>query len=357
MRGPESLAMDRRGWLYSGTADGRIVRVSSAGGVVETFARTGGRPLGLAFGAEGQLYVADGQRGLLVVDPRGSVRTLVGPGARGTPGNGSGTLPPEEPPVRRANGVDVAPDGTVLFTEPSSRHPMSRSRLAVLEGRADGRLFAYHPDRGTRVLLDSLHFPNGVAVSPDGKSVAVAETSRYRVLRLTLGAGSVARAPDGSGESERPEPPSSGRPGEPESAEVLAEGLPGFPDGISVDEEGTYWVALPAPRSALFDATLPRPFLRKVLARLPRRWLPAPSGPPRIVALDADGTPRLLVRGPEGGPPATSVLRAGGSLYVGNLDGEGIAVWPLRERRDAGSSSSAPRPAEGARPAARSGRP
>src|SRR5262245_18289451 len=44
--GPEDVAFDADGRLYTGVADGRILRFRPDGGEPETFARTGGRPLG-----------------------------------------------------------------------------------------------------------------------------------------------------------------------------------------------------------------------------------------------------------------------------------------------------------------------
>ena len=57
---PEDLAYDGAGgWLYTGCADGWVRRVSVPGGDVEDWARTGGRPLGVAIAADGGLVVAD----------------------------------------------------------------------------------------------------------------------------------------------------------------------------------------------------------------------------------------------------------------------------------------------------------
>ena len=46
----------------TGTEDGRILRVSADGGVVELLAMTGGRPLGLELAPDGSLVVCDASR-------------------------------------------------------------------------------------------------------------------------------------------------------------------------------------------------------------------------------------------------------------------------------------------------------
>jgi sugar lactone lactonase YvrE len=87
--GPEAIAIsnDRR-WLYTGLCDakreeygtgnecgtdddaqGWVIRLDLVTHRVERYVQTGGRPLGLAFDKAGRLYIADGTRGLLRVDP------------------------------------------------------------------------------------------------------------------------------------------------------------------------------------------------------------------------------------------------------------------------------------------------
>ena len=64
IRGPEDIALDDQGRLYAGTTDGRILRVNREG-LVQDFAVTGGRPLGLRFDSQGNLIVCDAPKGLL----------------------------------------------------------------------------------------------------------------------------------------------------------------------------------------------------------------------------------------------------------------------------------------------------
>ena len=48
------------------------------------------------------------------------------------------------------------------------------------------------------------------------------------------------------------------------------ENLPGVPDGISYNGDGIFWVAFPSRRADILDNLGPKPFLRKVVMRLPQ---------------------------------------------------------------------------------------
>lgn len=292
-RGPETIARGPDGWLYTGVRDGRILKFrpgDSAREVVDT----GGRPLGLAFDAAGRLVVADRSLGLLRVLPGGTVETLVGPHGEG------GSL----------NGVAVAPGGRIYATVPS-RLPAEERPLAVLASRPSGRLLAHDPDAdSTWTALDSLHYPNGVAVAGDGTSLLVAETSRYRVLRYRI-------AGPRAGESE-----------------AFATSLPGFPDGLSVGPDGHVWTALAGRRSGLVDALHPRPRARAVLMRALRLW-PLPAGGGGLVLrLAPTGAAVESYRPPERGyGPITSALAVGPLLYLGSYRDPSAARARLRGAR------------------------
>ena len=67
LKAPEDVAYDAKsGVIYTGCADGWISRVnvndSAADSVVEKWVNTGGRPLGIAFGQNNELIVADPQK-------------------------------------------------------------------------------------------------------------------------------------------------------------------------------------------------------------------------------------------------------------------------------------------------------
>ncbi len=288
--GPEDVALDSLGRIYAGLQDGRIIRMQPEGDRVETFAQTGGRPLGLRFDPHGTLLVADAYQGLLAVTPDGAVATL----AREADGV----------PFGFTNNLDLAADGTVYFTDASSRFGQADYRLDLIESRPNGRLLAYDPATGaTRVLLDSLYFANGVALSPDGAFLLVCETARYRLRRYWL------------------QGPRQG------TDEVFLDNLPGFPDNLASNGRGMFWLALASPRNRLLDALAPYPFLRKIVIRLPDLLQPAPQRYAFALGLDADGRVVHNLQNPAGEPFAvvTSVRQVGAVLYLGSLEEPALA--------------------------------
>lgn len=291
--GPEDVAFDAGGRLYTGFEDGRIFRMTLPDGEPELYADTGGRPLGMVFDAAGTLLVADARRGLIAVAP-GSKVTVLATAAGGVP-------------FGFTDDLDLAPDGTIYFTDASSKFGYGDDRLDLLEHGGHGRLMAC--DRGTgevRVLLEGLQFANGTAVARDGSFVLVAETGAYRVRRYWL-AG-----------------PAAG------TDEVFIDNLPGFPDNINLTEDGRLWVALPSPRVAAVDRLAPHPFLRGVVMRLPEVLQPDAIRHGFVLAVDAGGRPVASLQDP-GGTVAivTTVMERDGRIYLGSYREPSLWEVPL----------------------------
>lgn len=297
--GPESVAIDPRGRPCTGTRDGRILCLDPATGAVEQRAVTGGRPFGLAFDRSGKLYVCDAAKGLLAVTPAGAVQTLATEHAG--------------VPFRFTDDVDVAPDGTVYFTDASSKFGMHQYREDVLEHGGRGRLLAYHPETGkTELLLSGLEFANGVAVAGDGSYVLVDETGAYRIVRYWL-AG-----------------PRRG------TAEPFIENLPGLPDNVTWSAaRRVFWVALFSPRVPALDALAPYPFLRKVVLRLPLAVQPQPAPHALVVAVDERGriVETLQDTSANAFAPVTSVREHGGTLWLGSLERDELGRIPAPPMR------------------------
>jgi sugar lactone lactonase YvrE len=169
--GPEDVEVNAEGNIYAGFEEGVIMRYKHDGSGGELFAHTGGRPLGLEFDANGNLIVADALKGLLSIDPKGQITVLT-----------SGT---SRVKFGFADDVDVADDGTIYFSDASSKTGITDYRHDIVEHRPYGGLYAYDPeDERTYLVEDRMFFANGVAVSPDGSFVLVNETSEYRVRKV-----------------------------------------------------------------------------------------------------------------------------------------------------------------------------
>jgi sugar lactone lactonase YvrE len=286
---PEGVAIDREGRIYSGMEDGRIVRWQNPQSAPQDFAATGGRPLGMDFDREGNLIVADANKGLLSINPQGAVAVL--------------STEAEGVPFRCTNDVDIAADGTIYFTDASSRFPLAIYKTDLFEHKGNGRLLAFDPrTRATRVLLGGLYFANGVAVSPDQSFLLVVETGKYRVQRVWL-----------AGERKG-------------ASEILVDNLPGFPDNISSNGTDKFWLALVTPRSPLLDKLLPRPFLRKVVLRLPEFLQPAPERYGFVLGLNRDGQIVANLQDPTGESFAqiSNVLEYQGQLYFGSIGEDSV---------------------------------
>ncbi len=291
--GPEDVIVDGQGRLYAGLENGQVVRMECDGSGLENFISTGGRPLGLAVDADDNLLIADADKGLLSVNAQGEIRVLVDRF--------------EGRPLKFTNHLDVASDGTVYFSESSDRFPLSDYVGDIIESRANGRLLAYEPDSGqTRLVLDGVFFANGVAISPDQSFLLLAETSRYRVQRVWL-----------SG-------PKKGQ------SEIFIDNLPGFPDNLHGNGQGLFWLALSSTRKSIVDYTAERPFIRKLLYRLPEAIQPKPERHGMVLALDSDGQVVHNLQDATGRVGITSgAVEHDGMIYVGSLEDDHIARVPI----------------------------
>ena len=286
--GPEDITLGKDGYFYTGLQDGRIMRFRD-GGQPEEFVNTGGRPLGMQFDADGNLIVADAFRGLLLVTADGGINVLT------DSVNGQKMLFPDD--------LDIAADGTIWFSDASTRFDQHHFVYDMIEASATGRLLSYSPlTAETRVEMDGLFFANGVALGPDDEYVLINETGNGRIHRLWL---------KGNRKGQR---------------DLFFDGLPAFPDNLSFNGTDTFWVALPKLRMALIDGLADSPFLRKVLSRLPDSLLTGPeSSYGFLIGLDLDGNVRYNIQDPAGGyGTITSVNQFGDSLYLGS-----IAMWSV----------------------------
>ena len=291
--GPEDVAVDQQGRIYAGTQDGFIKRVLTDG-TVETWADTGGRPLGLHFDHQDNLVVCDAYKGLLSINPAGEITVL------STVANGR--------PFGFLDDVDIASDGKIYFTDASSKWNQGNYMLDLLETRPYGRFLVYSPaDRTTTTLIDEMYFSNGVAISELEDFVLINETWRYRVIRYWI-KGKKAGTHD-----------------------IFIDNLPGFPDGISANRNGRFWLALPTLRLPAVDSMHPKPWLKNISAKLPDLLKPKPVNYGLILGLDEQGNIVTSLHDPSGENlrEITSVEEHNGYLYIGSLSNDRIGRFTL----------------------------
>lgn len=278
---PEDIIATREGDLITGLGDGRIIRIDPLSGAVRTMGETAGRPLGLELVEdESTLLICDSVRGLLRMDlASGAIGTLVS--------NVGGV------PLRFCSNAVQAPDGSIWFTESTSRFDFDTYLGAFLERRPSGRLFRLDTSGEVDVVADDLYFANGLTLAPDGSNLLLAETSMARLSRVELHGAAAGR----------PAP--------------VVENLPAYPDNLSRFIDGLTWCGMVSPRNPLLESLGRAPAgLSKVAWRLPEPALRPRPRDAMVAAFDSWGNhvvslrvPRAAVRG------ITGAVRVGGFVY------------------------------------------
>jgi len=290
--GPEDVALGLDGFLYATTHGGDVLRISPSGRSIEVFARPGGRPLGIEVDSDGSLLVANAHVGVQRISTAGVVSNVL------TRVDGD--------PLIYANDVAVARDGTIYVSDASTKFgaiesggTFEASVLDLIEHGANGRVVAYRPDSNSaRVIMDSLNFANGVAVSDDQQYLLISETGGYRIHRYWL------------------QGPNAG------NSEIIIDNLPGFPDNINNGMNGRFWIGLAAPRKAILDNNSDRPFVRQILLRVPPFLQPKPDLSSHVIAINGDGEVLMNLQGPAAGyPMLTGVLETRTTLFLTTLIG------------------------------------
>jgi hypothetical protein len=297
--GPEDIAV-LDGEIYTADVNGGLFRLS--GSTFEKVAELDGRPLGLDEGPDGALYIADSFRGLMRWSPEGGVETLVSE--------------IDESPVVYANQVAVATDGTVYFSNSSSRFDPETmggtkptSVMTIFEQSKTGYVARWSPDGRVDKIAEGFVYANGLALSRDEDFLLIAETGRAAIHRLWLSGDNKGRI------------------------EPFLENLPAYPDNIESADDGSFWVAFASPRVPA-EALMPFPLLRKIVWRLGPSVRPAPIAHGIVAQIDADGSVIRVLQDSNGELGITSGARmVDGYLYIGLLEG-GFAARLSLESRD-----------------------
>jgi ribose transport system permease protein len=297
--GPEDVLLDPQGNLYCGSRDGFLYRIPGPHhDRAEVLVKIGGRPLGLALDREGRIVACVAGMGLVRVTMDGKVELLTDQTER------SLFSVQDDTTIRMADDLDIAPDGTIYFSDATKRYDIENWGLDLLEGRPNGRLLSYDPaTRKTRTVCDNLLFPNGVCLTHDGGHLLVASTWDCSILIFDL-----ARLSDGP--------------------RVFLGGLPGYPDNVNRASDGGYWVALAGMRNPVFDEAMRHPDLRRRMTRRvpPTNWLFGNLNIGGVLKIDGQGRIVDALWDAPDGPlyMITSMREHQGALYLGGVTNDKI---------------------------------
>ncbi|XP_010261823.1 PREDICTED: protein STRICTOSIDINE SYNTHASE-LIKE 4-like isoform X2 [Nelumbo nucifera] len=206
VEGPEDICVDKEGTIYTATRDGWVKKLHRNGSW-ENWKFIGGHSLlGVATSSTGHILLCDADKGLLRVGEDG-VAILA------SHVNGS--------KIRFVDDVIESSDGTVYFSDASTKFGFDVWHLDLLEAKPHGRLLKYDPStKETTIVLDNLRFANGVALSKDQDFLVVCETWKFRCLKHWL-----------KGEMKG-------------KTEIFVDKLPGGPDNINLAPDGSFWIAV-----------------------------------------------------------------------------------------------------------------
>jgi gluconolactonase len=148
----EGICVTPDGAVHVSGEMGQIYRIADDDSATEV-ATTGGWTLGLASDADGRIYACDpGRAAVMRWDPRGGEPVPWTTGAR-------------DAPFTTPNWGAFAPDGSYFVTDSGGWK------------RRDGRILVVRAGRTSVWTRDSVDFPNGLAVSPDGRELWVLEST------------------------------------------------------------------------------------------------------------------------------------------------------------------------------------
>src|SRR5690242_6431996 len=157
----EGPAYGPGGCVYFSDIGNRILKYDPASGKTGEYRKPSGRANGLEFDAQGRLIACEGAntgggRRVSITDKDGTVRTLADrwQGKR----------------FNSPNDLAIDRQGRVYFTDP--RYVGDEPRELDFEA-----VFLVSPDGSVRIATREVSKPNGILVSPDGKTVYVSDNN------------------------------------------------------------------------------------------------------------------------------------------------------------------------------------
>ncbi len=287
---PEDIVVDADGALWTGLADGRIVRIDPSG-EVRVVGQTIGRPLGMTVARDGRLLICTSPGGLVSMNREtGDIEVLV-----------------ESVDFRKlqfCSNVVELPDGTIYFTESTAKFSYAYFKGAILEARGDGGLFRRDTNGTVAQVLGNLYFANGLTLTADGTALVFAETQGRRLSKYWLTG------------------PRAG------TVTPLAQHLSAMPDNISTGSDGRIWCAMASPVNATADYLAPRaPLLRSLIWKLPDRLQPQIEPMIWVVAFDPDtgaAVAGIQMKRPDFGV-VTGLVEHDGRLWMSSIGFPAVA--------------------------------
>lgn len=235
--GADDIAEAPDGSLYA-SAGPQVVRLSGRGYATRSiFAEFEAPAGGLAVHADGRLLVCVAGHGLAAVDASGRQHWLDRV---------------EDRPLRCLTSVAAAPDGSIFMSHGSRQHTSDDWCRDLMEKNRSGCLIRCDADLGSpKVLLRDLPWPNGVAVTRDGRSLWFSEAWSHRICRVPIEAAGLG------------------------AVEAVIGNLPGYPTRLEPAAAGGCWLAVFALRTHLIEFVLREDDFREEMTRTiaPKYWI------------------------------------------------------------------------------------
>jgi gluconolactonase len=171
---------------------------------------------GLKPGGRGRLLVADsGNRAIVLLDLRTKAKRLIAQRFDGKR-------------LNSPNDLVVGPDGAIWFTDPP--YGLEGIEDSPLKEQSANRVYRLGPDGKVTAIESQLHFPNGIAFSPDGGTLYVSNSDPNNAIILAWDVSSAGKLSRRRVFADMT---------------ALAKDAPGLPDGMTVDERGNLWATGP----------------------------------------------------------------------------------------------------------------
>jgi sugar lactone lactonase YvrE len=235
--GADDVAEGPDGALYV-SAGRQVLRLSGAGyetrALAAEFAQNAG---GLAFHPDGRLLVCVAGQGLAAVDAAGRQRWL---------------SQVEDQPLRCLTSVVAAADGTIFASEGSRLNTTENWCRDLMQKNRAGRIVVCGPELDApKALLRDLQYPQGLAISADGRFLWLTESWSHRVSRAAVNGRSLG------------------------SPEIVIRNLPGYPARLGRAASGGFWLSLFARRTHLIEFVLREDDFREEMMRTiaPEHWI------------------------------------------------------------------------------------